>query len=118
MRELLESRERRGTKYEVNRFSLEQVLDGLECRGCTLDRPEASLRERLLQDMLREKEPDNREIPWHPWNNALVEDEDAPEQEYSRDLAEEEAEIEQLDRELEEQREVAESAGLTSNSVM
>ena len=110
MRELLESHERRGTKYEINRFSLEQVLNGLECRGCALDGPEASLRERLLRAMLREKEPGNRGIPWYPWDNALVEDEDAPEQEYSRDFAEEEAEVEQLDRELEEQREVAELA--------
>ena len=110
MRELLELRERRGTKYKVNRFSMEQILDGLECRGCALDGPEASLRERLLRAMLREKEPDNREIPCYSWDNALVEDEDAPDLEYLRDLTQEEAKVEQLDGDLVEQREVAELA--------
>ena len=67
------------------------------------------VRDYLLRVMLREKEPDNREMPWYPWDNALVEYKDLSEEEFSRDLTAEETEVEQFDRGLEEQREVTES---------
>ena len=114
MRTLFNSRERRERKRDICRLSLDEELGELEYRGCALDGPEISLRERLLRAVFREKEPDNRDIPWYPWEHAVVvDDERLSEEDLSRKLTEEQAEVEQYDRELVEIREEPAPARVT-----
>ena len=47
MRTLLNSRERRESKRDISRLTLEEVLGELGYRECALDGPDATLRERL-----------------------------------------------------------------------
>ena len=106
MRTLLSSRERRERKRDISRLSLNEVLGELGYRGCALDGPDISLRERLLRVMFREIEPENRDIPWYPWDNAVVvDDERLSGEDSSRNQAEEEVEVERCDREVGENRE-------------
>ena len=101
MRALLASRERREKKRDVSRLTMDEVLGELDYRGCALNGPEVSLRERLLRAIFREQEPNNRDIPWYPWDNAPVEDEERlSEEELASSLAEEEAETERSAREV------------------
>ena len=67
MRSLLSSRVRRESKCDVSCLALDEVLSDLGYGGCALDGQDVELRERLLRAVLREKEPENREIPWYPW---------------------------------------------------
>ena len=91
MRTLLNSRERRERKHDISRLSLNEVLGELGYRGCALDGPEISLRERLLRAVFREIEPENHDIPWYPWDDAVVvDDERSSGEDSSRKLAEEE----------------------------
>ena len=72
MRTLLNSRERRKRKRDISRLSLNEVLGELGYRGCALDGSKISLRERLLRAVFRDIEPENRDIPWYPWDDAVV----------------------------------------------
>ena len=76
IRSLLSSRERRESKHDISRLSLDEVLGELGYRGCALDGPDATLRERLLRAVFREQEPENRDIPSYPWHDAVVMDEE------------------------------------------
>ena len=64
MRSLMSSRVRRESKRDISRLTLDEVLGELGYRECALDGPDATLRERLLRAVLREKEPENHDIPW------------------------------------------------------
>ena len=94
MRSLLNSRVRRESKRDVSRLTLDEVLGELGYRGCALDGPDAALRERLLRAVLREKEPENRDIPWYPWDDAAVMA-DEREPELGEDEPRDEIEVEQ-----------------------
>ena len=108
MRALLASRDRREKKRDVSRLTMDEVLGELDYRGCALNGPEVSLRERLLRAIFREQEPNNRDIPWCPWDNAPVEDEERlSEEELASSLVEEEAEAERSAREVGENSEEA-----------
>ena len=76
MRALLNSRDRRERKRDISRLSLDEVLGELGYRRCALDVPDATLRERLLRAVFKEQEPENRDIPWYPWDDVVVVDEE------------------------------------------
>ena len=80
--------------HDVSRLILDDVLGELGYRGCALDGPDAALRDRLLRAVLREKELENRDIPWYRWDDAVViADEREPELE--EDEPRDEIEVEQ-----------------------
>ena len=107
MRALLNSCDRRERKRDRSRLSLDEVLGELGYRGCALDGPDATLRERLLRAVFKEQEPENRDIPWYPWDDAVVVDEERVlehEENEPRDVGELEQEAVQGDSAPEAQR--------------
>ena len=68
----------------------------------------------MLQEQLREIEPENRDIPWYPWDDAVVvDDERLSGEDSSRNLAEEKAEVERCDQQVGENREEPAPARVT-----